>query len=103
MSRFCGDRGMFTAPISTETIAERIAEVLRRRWSAYRSPAKQLARDVSADPRAASNWLSGNNAPHLAQTIELMAADPEVEALILDLVRDRRSARGTSRSAQHHP
>ena len=94
MSRFHGDREMYSAPLTTETVAERIATILRRRWSTYRSPAKQLARAVHADPRAASNWLSANNAPHLAQAIELMAADPDVEAAILDLVRGRRAQRG---------
>lgn len=96
MSRFYGDRMMPSAahPITTEEVVDRLSAALQRKWGAFRSPAKMLARAMGFDPRACQNWLSGNNAPHLAQTIELMAADPQVEEAILDLVRARRAKRG---------
>lgn len=94
MSRSCEARKMSgVATLSSDAIATSIAGVLRRRWSRYRSAAKELAADVGADPRAAKNWLAGANAPRLADAIELMAADPEVEEHILSLVRGRREAR----------
>lgn len=80
--------------ITTEEVAEALAATLRRRWSLFRSPTKQLARLIGADPRAVKNWFEARNPPHLAQTIELMAADPQVEEAILDLVRARRAKRG---------
>lgn len=94
MSRSCAARKMsFVAAITSETVAASLAHVLRRRWSRYRSAAKELAAEINADPRAAKNWLAGANAPRLAEAIELMAADPEVEEHILALVRGRREAR----------
>lgn len=79
--------------ISTEFVVRRLADALQRKWGVFRSPAKQLARLAGgADPRAAKNWLEGHNAPHLAQALELMAADPEIEEAILDIVRGRRAA-----------
>lgn len=88
------------ATLSSEAVAASLASVLRRRWSRYRSAAKELAAAVDADPRAAKNWLAGSNAPRLADVIELMAADPEVEAHILDLVRGRREARCSPSSSK---
>ncbi|MCK8788302.1 hypothetical protein M0638_28525 [Roseomonas sp. NAR14] len=85
----------------TTTVSERLADALRRRWGVFRSPAKMLARAIGHDPRACQNWLSANNAPHLAHVIELMADDPHVEEVILDLVRDRRAARGKSHADDH--
>ncbi|UZO91732.1 Hypothetical protein RMP42_06017 [Roseomonas mucosa] len=103
MSRFRGYRRMSgtVEPITNEAVVERLSATLQRRWGMFRSPAKMLARFVGFDPRACQNWLSGNNAPHLAQTIELMAADPKVEEAILDLVRARRAQRGDSRALNH--
>ena len=78
--------------ISTEYVVRRLADALQRKWGVFRSPAKQLARLVGgADPRACKNWLEGRNAPHLAQALELMAADPEIEEAILAIVRGRRA------------
>lgn len=74
-------------------IAHRLGEVLRARYGDLRSGAKRLGRLIDADPRAVKNWLQGTNAPQLSHVIELMAADPVVEAEILDLVRGRREAR----------
>ncbi len=91
-----------TQAITTETVAEALASVLRRRWSSFRSPTKQIAASVGADPRAAKNWWEARNPPHLAQAIELMAADPQVEEAILDLVRARRAERGDP-SVFHRP
>lgn len=94
MSRSREARKMSGAVVlSTEALAASLSDVLRRRWSRYRSAAKELAAEVGADPRAAKNWLAGANAPRLADAIELMAADPEVEEHILSLVRGRREAR----------
>lgn len=101
MSRSRAARKMSgVAVVTSEALASSIGGVLRRKWSRYRSAAKELAAEIGADPRAAKNWLAGANAPRLADAIELMAADPEVEEHILALVRGRREARCSPSSSR---
>jgi hypothetical protein len=81
-----------TVQFSNEVVAERLSKVLRDLYGDFKASAKRLALRVGADPRAAANWLSGTNAPQLNIAIDLMAADPEIEDAILDMVRTRREA-----------
>ena len=74
-------------------LSDRLTDALRARYGALRHGHKTLARAALATPRAAENWLSGECAPRLAQVIEIMAADPEIEAVVLGLVRGRRAER----------
>jgi hypothetical protein len=81
-----------TMQTSNEVVAERLSKVLQTLYGDFKASAKRLALRIGADPRAAANWLSGTNAPQLHIAIDMMAADPEVEDAILDLVRTRREA-----------
>ncbi|MFC7611608.1 hypothetical protein [Teichococcus aestuarii] len=81
---------MSVTATSSDLVAERIGRVLSARYGVLRAGAKRLAASVGADPRAVKNWLAGTNAPQLSHAIDLMAADPAIEAEILALVRGRR-------------
>jgi hypothetical protein len=78
---------------TSDDVADHFASFLRARFGVMKAGAKRLARLAgNADPRAAKNWLDGSNLPQLRHTIEMMAADQEVEEEILALVRSRREA-----------
>jgi hypothetical protein len=72
-------------------VGARVCGYLRERYGVLRHAPERLARDANATPRAARNWLDGECAPRLDNVVELMAADPEFEAAILEIVRGRRA------------
>lgn len=78
--------------ISAEGLAERISRVLRGVFADRRHAVKTLADRIWADPRAVENWLAANCAPRSAEMIRLMAAEPEIEAEILMMVAEARTA-----------
>ena len=72
----------------------RYAEVMHTAIEALYAPmkgaAKILAQACDTHPNTTANWLRKRNAPNGEQLVALMAADPEIETTILDLVRARR-------------
>jgi hypothetical protein len=72
-------------------VGERVCSYLRERYGELRHAPERLARAAKATPRAARNWLDGECAPRLDNIVELMAADPDFEAAILEIVRGRRA------------
>jgi hypothetical protein len=69
----------------------RVRDYLRNRYGELRHAPERLARAANATPRAARNWLDGECAPRLDNIVELMAADPDFETAILEIVRGRRA------------
>jgi hypothetical protein len=76
-------------------VGARVTEWLRDRYGPLRHAPERLARDANATPRAARNWLDGECAPRMDNVVELMAADPDFEAAILEIVRVRRAQKGS--------
>lgn len=74
-----------TSSISSETVADIVADSLRRTWGKLRHAPKLLARQIHANERTASNLLDGRNAPSAATLVRLMKEDDEVFAAILAL------------------
>src|SRR5438105_2304374 len=72
----------------------RVRDYLRERYGALRHATLRLAQVGNSTPRAARNWLDGECAPGFDGLVELMAADPDFEAVVLDIVRGRRAERG---------
>lgn len=81
-----------TAQSASVTLA--ICDALRARYGEFKHAPKRLAALVGTTPRTAENWLDGHNAPQVQHLVELMAADPAMEAVVLELVRNRRETRG---------
>lgn len=81
------------------SIGEAVHAYLRRRYGELRHAPVRLARAAQATPRAARNWLDGDCAPRIDNLVELMAADPDFEAAVLEIVRDRRALRGGQNGA----
>lgn len=76
-----------------ETTGSRFCALLRERYGRLKHATKILARDACVTPRTAENWLERECAPRFEQAIELMAADPAIEAAVLEMVRGRRAER----------
>lgn len=85
---------MLTAPrpLTAESLAERIGDVLRVLLAERRNGVKHLARRIWADHRAVENWQGGRCAPRSAELIRLMAAEPAVKAEVLRMVEDEAQA-----------
>lgn len=79
-------------PLTAESLAHRIANVLRLLLAERRNGVKHLARRVWADHRAVENWQGGRCAPRSAELIRLMAAEPAIEAEVLRMVADEKQA-----------
>jgi hypothetical protein len=71
--------------INSATVADVVADSLKRTWGHLRHAPKLLARQIEANERTAENLLTGKNAPSSATLVKLMAEDDEVFAAILDL------------------
>ena len=71
--------------INSVTVADVVAESLRRTWGHLRHAPKLLARKIQANERTAENLLTGKNAPSSATLVKLMAEDDEVFEAILAL------------------
>ena len=90
MWRSKDDRKMLTAtaPIRSETLAERVAAVLRREFGDLRCATKRIAQAVNADPRAVRNWWDGINAPQAGQLLTLARICPalrdEIDGLVIE-------------------
>lgn len=91
-------RGMSAAALAAgaagATHSARICGALRERYADLKHAPKRLALLAGAKPRTAENWLVGECGPSVDHLVELMAADPAMEAVVLDVVRVRRAARG---------
>ena len=91
--------------MTTEVYSERIGQALRGRYGDRRFAAKQIARLADGTERAAQNWMSGCCGPQVRALLLLMAREPVVEAVVLELVRQQRlldaesHARRTRRAA----
>lgn len=83
-----------SAAITAETVSARITPVLRRVFGDARHGAKLLARAASVSPRTAENWLSGANAPRLAEALRLMLECEDIAAEINAFLDEQRAARG---------
>jgi hypothetical protein len=85
---------MLTAPrpLTAESLAQRIGDVLRVLLAERRNGVKHLARRIWADHRAVENWQGGRCAPRSAELIRLMAAEPAVKAEVLRMVEDEAQA-----------
>lgn len=62
---------------------------LQEKWGPLRNAPKLLARISGATPRAALNWLTGQNPPGPDAMITLMARDPGFKRMILELEAER--------------
>lgn len=81
------------APVSAETLAERIGAALRGAWADQRHATKRLSRRLDADPRAVENWMAGRCAPRAAELVRLMAECDAVRVEIETLIAEARAAR----------
>lgn len=79
-------------PLTAESLAQRIGDVLRVLLAERRNGVKHLARRIWADHRAVENWQGGRCAPRSAELIRLMAAEPAVKAEVLRMVEDEAQA-----------
>lgn len=79
-------------PLTAESLAQRIGDVLRLLLAERRNGVKHLARRIWADHRAVENWQGGRCAPRSAELIRLMAAEPAVEAEVWRMVADEKQA-----------
>jgi hypothetical protein len=77
-------------PASAATI---IMAAVRERYRPLRHAELLLADRAASTPRAARNWLAGDCAPRIEHLVELMATDPQIEAVVMDLVANRRAER----------
>ena len=87
----CSAMTALAAPVSA-----RFVGLLQDRFGPLRHAEKLLARMACSTPRSARNWLDGDCAPRIEHVIELMAADPVIEAAVLDMVAGRRAERGST-------
>jgi hypothetical protein len=69
-----------------KTVAEIYQEVLDNAYEDVESKAKTAARDHGATPRAAENWLSGDNAPTLEKFLIGYHTNPKVKAWVRKLL-----------------
>lgn len=82
----CG--GTVTAfAFPSQTVAERIADALRRWVGDMRAPAKQIASRIEAHPRTAENWLYARCAPTAADLIALMRESDEVFQAVCEMAK----------------
>lgn len=65
-------------PLDSRTVAERMAEALRRGYGHAKSAVKEIGRATYANDRSAQNWWEGRCAPNAADLIELMRDSDEV-------------------------
>ena len=70
-----------------------ICDALRAKYGELKHAPKRLAALTGTTPRTAENWLAGQCAPQSAQLIALMAADPAMEQVVMELVHARRETR----------
>jgi hypothetical protein len=101
MSRPGMDRKMRkdVATLTSEATAKRIAEVLRQNYGDLRCATKRLGRLIGADPRAVKNWISGTNAPRLAEAVRLMAECEDLRVAINEMVEEVRCQSGGQSSS----
>lgn len=78
------------------TYAGVVLAFVRKHYLPLKGATALMASDAGmcTTPRTAENWLAGTHAPNGEKLINLMAANPELEAEILRLVAERRAARG---------
>lgn len=77
----------------SDGVGARFCAFLRGKYAPLKHANKLLARDARVTPRTAENWLDLECTPRFEQAVMLMAADPEIEAAVLDLVRGLRAER----------
>lgn len=65
-------------PLDSRTVAERVADALRRGYGNTKSAVKEIGRATYANDRSAANWFEGRCAPNAADLIELMRDCDEV-------------------------
>ena len=70
--------------------AETVHAALSTLYGPLRNAAKILAKTADTHPNTAKNWLRGKCSPGGEQLVSLMAADPDIATVILDLVAQRR-------------
>lgn len=70
----------------------RVAAYLREHYGRTPSGPAALARGAQVTPRTARNWLDGSAVPQFSAIVELMISAPNFEALMVELVRERRAA-----------
>lgn len=90
---FRPERRVMSAVITAELLTERLTPILRRAYGDAKHGVKRLARAASVSPRTAENWLSGANAPRLAEAIRLMAECDDIASEINALIAEQRNAR----------
>jgi hypothetical protein len=77
--------------VTTAIYAERLQEVLERKYGPLRNAAKILGGMAGVSHRTAQNWLDGKNAPQGAALLNLMAKDATIDA---EMTRLKSLARG---------
>lgn len=75
------------APISSQIVAQSIAQALRNAVSGLAAPGKQLSRMTGRCPRTIRNLMDASNAPSAATLIELMRDFDEVHQVVLELAQ----------------
>lgn len=76
-------------------VRDRLIDMIAREFKPFRFASEMLARAAGKSPRAAKNWLSGQNAPDAVALIELMASCSSIADEVERLVAERRAARET--------
>lgn len=76
-----------------DAVGYRLCVTIRDMFSPYKNAARIVARKAHSTPRTAENWFALSCTPRSSQLVELMASDPEFEAAVIEIVRERRAER----------
>lgn len=78
--------GTFQSERDRQAFKDRICGLIRDAYSGRHDMHKAAARDADATPRAARNWLDGENLPGLWHFLQLARRHPELKAEVARLL-----------------
>jgi hypothetical protein len=79
------DRKMSTTFVTTETLAQRLSEVLRAKFASFRKPAATLADNYGWGDRKAKGVYQGTLCPPGADLLNMMARDDDVFEMVIEM------------------
>lgn len=74
-----------------DSLSSRVCAVIRERYAKLKNGSQIVARLAHSTPRTAENWFADECAPRSGQLLQMMCADPEFEAAVIEIVRARRA------------
>lgn len=91
--KFRGQPMSAALQMAGDSVGYRICVAIRDRYGILKHAAKIVSRQAQSTPRTAENWFALECTPRSTQLVELMASDPEFEAAVIEIVRERRAER----------